>query len=200
MTQSSAHDITKLLVAWHGGDDEALNKLTSLVCEELHQLAHHYMHRERGDNILQTTALVNEAFIRLVDARKIDWCDRSHFFAISAILMRRVLVDSARSRRSKKRDPCLQSPDLIERLSVLSDRNLVALDDALSALSEFDPLKARLVELKYFGGMTMDEIAEELKVSREKVKRQWRLAKSWLYCEMKDKYGSRTLEKSREPI
>jgi len=185
-------EISDLLHAWHKGDEEAFHRLIPLVHEELHRLAHRYMQREHYGYDLQTTALVNEAFMRLVDARKIEWCNRSHFFAISARLMRRILVDFARSRGYEKRGPNFQRVDLSEQLPAPLDRNLVALDDALSALSEFDPQKATVVELKFFGGLSIEEIAEELKISKDKVKLHWKLARSWLYCEMRNResYGS----------
>ena len=193
--QSPTQDISGFLHAWHDGDDQALHRLMPLVYNELHRLARYYMQRERRDHLLQTTALVNEAFIRLVDAKNINWRDRTHFLAVSARVMRRILIDFARWRRYQKRGPDFQRTDLNEQLFIHLDLNLVALDDALNQLSEFDPQKARVVELKFFGGLTVEEIAKELKISTDKVKQAWRLAKSWLYCTMRDRgsHVSRTL-------
>jgi RNA polymerase sigma factor (TIGR02999 family) len=181
----STQDITGLLRLWHDGDSQALNRLMPLVQDELRRLARRYMQRERRDHLLQTTALVNQAFIKLLDARNIDWRDRTHFFAISATLMRRVLVDFARARGYQKRGPTFRRVDLSEKLSAPLDRNLVALDDALSALSETDSLKAEIVELKFFGGQTIAEIARELEISPDRVKQEWSLAKRWLFSEMR---------------
>jgi RNA polymerase sigma-70 factor, ECF subfamily len=191
----STHEITALLRAWHDGDNQALNNVMPLVQDELRRLARRYMQRERQDHLLQTTALVNEACIKLLDAKNVDWIDRTHFFAISATLMRRVLVDFARSRGYKKRGPTFKRMELTEQLFTPLDRNLVALDDALSALSEFDSLKARIVESKFFGGQTIEEIAKEMNLSQDRVKREWTLAKSWLFFAMKggDNHESRTL-------
>jgi RNA polymerase sigma-70 factor, ECF subfamily len=197
VTDSSMQDISGLLHAWHDGDDQALNRLMSLVRGELHRLARNYMQRERRDHLLQTTALVNEAVIRLIDAKNIDWRDRTHFFAVSARLMRRILVDFARSRDFQKRGPAYIRTDLTEKLMAPFDRDFAAIDDALSALSEFDAQKARIVELKFFGGLTIEEIGKEMKISPDRVKREWNLAKNWLYCALRDRgsYGSRTLAK-----
>jgi len=194
-TTSRAHKITGLLHAWHHGDNQALHRLMPLVHDELRRLARHYMQREHRNHLLQTTALLNEAFIKLLDAKNIEWRDRNHFIAISANLMRRILVDYARSRGYQKRGSTFQRVDLTEKLAVPLDRNLVALDDALSALSEVDSQKARLVELKFFGGLTIEEIAKELKISSDRVKREWALAKSWLFYAMRNRggNGSRTL-------
>jgi RNA polymerase sigma-70 factor, ECF subfamily len=181
----SMQEITGLLRSWHDGDSQALNRLMPLVHDELRRQARHYMQRERRDHLLQTTALVNQAFIKLLDAKNIDWRDRTHFFAISATLMRRVLVDFARSRGYQKRGPAFRRVDLSEKVPAPLDRNLVALDDALSALFEADSQKAKIVELKFFGGLTIAEIAKELKISPDRVKREWSLAKRWLFCEMR---------------
>ena len=175
-----------MLQAWRGGDQEALDKLVPLVHQELHRLAHCYMTRERADHTLQTTALVNEAYLRLVGAKKIDWQDRAHFFAIAANLMRRILVDFARARGYRKRGGDRKEVSLDEALLVSPDvdPDLVKIDDALQALAEFDPRKAKVVELRFFGGLDLDETAEVLKVSRDTVKRDWRLARVWMYSEM----------------
>jgi RNA polymerase sigma-70 factor, ECF subfamily len=189
--QFSTQDISGLLQAWHDGDDQALNRLMPLVNDELHRLARCYIRRERRDHLLQSTDLVNEAFIKLVNAKNIDWQSRAHFIAVSAKLMRRILVDYARRSDYIKRGPAFKRTDLTERLPAPSDPNIVALDDALNDLSEVDPQKARVVELKFFGGLTIKETAKELKISQDKVKREWNLAKGWLNCAMTDRgeYG-----------
>jgi RNA polymerase sigma-70 factor, ECF subfamily len=186
VTRSSSREVSLLLQAWRAGDQAALDKLIPLVQQELHRLAHCYMTRERVDHTLQTTALVNEAYIRLIGAKKVDWQDRAHFFAIAANLMRRILVDFARSHGYQKRGGDRMEVSLDEALlgSPAADPDLVKIDDALHALAEFDPRKARVVELRFFGGLDLDETAEVLKVSRDTVKRDWRLARVWMYGEM----------------
>ncbi len=188
MTRSSRHEVSSLLQAWRGGDQAALEKLTPLVYGELRRLAHCYMTRERTDHTLQTTALVHEAFIRLVGANKIDWQDRSHFFAVSANLMRRILVDWARSRHYRKRggDARRVSLNEIPLVAPASDIDLMQLNDALEKLEKFDSRKGKVVELRFFGGLNLDETAEVLKVSRDTVKRDWKLARNWLLCEMSE--------------
>jgi len=191
VTRSSPREVSLLLQAWRGGDQEALDRLIPLVHRELHRLAHIYMTRERVDHTLQTTALVNEAYLRLVDANTVDWQDRAHFFAIAANLMRRILVDFARSRGYRKRGGDRKEVSLDEALLVSpdADPDLVKIDDALQALAEFDPRKAKVVELRFFGGLDLDETAEVLKVSRDTVKRDWRLARVWMYSEMTGSNG-----------
>lgn len=186
MTGSSAQEISSLLKAWSGGDKHALNKLMPLVYDELHRIAHRYLRRERDDHILQTTALVHEAYLRLIDTQKVEWQDRAHFFAISANLMRRILVDFARSKGYEKRGGTMERISLNEDHFIPKDINLVKLDDALNALADFDPRKAKVVELRFFGGLSVKETAEILKVSPDTVRRDWRLAKVWLLCELKD--------------
>jgi len=185
--KSSAEEISSLLHAWCDGDRSALEKLTPLVYGELHRLAHSYMMRERGNQTLQTTALVNEAFLRLIGSKQIEWRDRTHFFALSANVMRRILVDLARSRGYQKRglNPKKVPLDAELLMSPDPDPDLVKLDDALNALSEFDPRKAKVVELRFFGGLSLSETAEVLKVSRNTVKRDWGMAKAWLLGELK---------------
>jgi RNA polymerase sigma factor (TIGR02999 family) len=189
MTPSSPKEVSLLLRAWRGGDRAAFDKLVPLVHDELHHLAHRYMARERAGHTLQTTALLNEACIRLIDVKQVEWRDRAHFFAISANLMRRILVDYARSRGYKKRGGDLKKAPLDERVLVSSmpSPDLLELDDALNALAQFDARKARVVELRFFGGLDVDETAEVLKVSPDTVKRDWRLAKAWLLCELSDR-------------
>lgn len=174
--------MTQLLRAWTGGSDQALEALLPLVEAELRRLARGYLARERKGHTLQTTALVNEAFLRLVDARSIPWQDRAHFLGIAARLMRRVLVDHARTRGYQKRGGDLQRVSLDEAMVVSPDLdfNLLALDRALDKLAVADPRKARVIEMRFFGGLTVEETAEALQVSADTVKRDWRLAKLWL--------------------
>jgi len=180
-------EVTQLLQAWRSGDQGALDKLMPLVYGELHRLAHRHMLREHGGNTLQTTAVVNEAYFRLIDARQIEWKDRAHFFAISANLMRRILVEFARSRARHKRGGDVRKVELDEALVLAPQRgaNLVALDDALTALAAVDERKAKIIELRYFGGLSVEETAEVLHVGPDTVMRDWRLAKVWLLREMK---------------
>jgi RNA polymerase sigma-70 factor (ECF subfamily) len=189
MTTPSTQEITSLLRAWRGGDQSAFDKLVPLVHDELHRLAHIYMTRERAGHTLQTTALVNEAYLRLIDANQVEWRDRAHFFAISANLMRRILIDFARSCGYQKRGGDVKKVLFSEGLlaSDTRDPDLAKLDDALNDLARFDSRKAKVVELKFFGGFDLDETAEVLKVSRETVKRDWRMAKVWLLRELKNR-------------
>jgi len=186
MQTHSPNEITRLLTAWTDGDQSALEKLVPLVESELHRLAHHYMGRERPGHTLQTSALVNEAYIRLIDWKNVRWQNRAHFFAVSAQLMRRILVDFARERNYLKRGGGALQVSLAEAESLPMERNddLVALDEALARLSEFDERKVRVVELRFFGGLSVKEVAEVLKVSEETVIRDWRLAKVWLLREL----------------
>ncbi len=183
---AEANEITQLLLAWGAGEEEALQKLAPLVYAELHSLARRYMAGERVGHTLQTTALVNEAYLRLVDTSRVQWQNRAHFFAVSAQLMRRILVDFARSRNYAKRGGAARRVSLDEAPPIALERGaeLIALDDALVALSAFDPRKAKVVELRFFGGLTEDEVAEVLKVSSDTVTRDWRLAKVWLRREL----------------
>ena len=178
--------VTHLLRAWGNGDAGALEELTPLVEAELRRLARAYMARERRGHTLQTTALVNEAFLRLTDARQIRWQDRAHFLGISARLMRRVLVDHARARGSRKRGGGAERVTLDERLATAPELELdvVALDRALEALAAVDPRQSRVIELRFFGGLSVEETAEVLHVSPDTVKRDWRLAKLWLLREL----------------
>ena len=178
--------VTALLRAWSGGDQEALPALLPLVEAELKRLARAYMARERIGHTLQATALVNEAFLRLIDARQVAWQDRAHFLGISARLMRRVLVDHARTRGARKRGDGDYKVALEDDLAVVAapDVNLVDLDRALEALALVDERKCRVIEMRFFGGMTVEETAEVLHVSIDTVKRDWRLAKLWLLREL----------------
>ena len=182
----SHHQISVLLRAWAKGDEDALEKLTPIVYEELRRLARYYMSRERSGHVLQTTALVNEAYLRLADCDRMNWQDRAHFFAVSAEMMRRILVDYAR-RNNKKRGAGYERISL-EAAGVVSrspSQDLVALDDALDSLSQFDARKAKVVELRFFGGLSVEETAEVLKVSSITVMRDWNTARTWLYRELK---------------
>jgi RNA polymerase sigma factor (TIGR02999 family) len=183
-TPPSQQEVTRLLEDWRGGDEDALEKLIPLIQPELHRLAHHYMSRERAGHTLQTTALLNEAYLRLVDSPKRDWQNRTHFTAAAAQLMRRIMVDRARERRSLKRggDAMKVSLDEAELVSEQRAEELLALDEALEKLAMQDPRKGQIVELRYFGGLTTEEIAAFLKISNRTVRREWRMARAWLYC------------------
>jgi len=183
-TQSEPQDFTRLLLAWNGGDDGALQKLVPQVYQELRRLAKRQMRGEHPDHTLQTTALINEAYLRLVNLRSVQWHNRAHFFALCARLMRNILVDFARSRRYAKRGGGVQPVSLEESLVVAPSTGLVAVDDALKALAKVDDRKAQVVELRFFGGLTVEESAEVLKVSAETIRRDWRLAKVWLLREL----------------
>ena len=174
-------------MAWHNGDEDALSRLTPLVYEELHRLAAAYMRRERAQHTLQTSALVHEAYIKLVDSRRVRWQNRAHFLAVAAQLMRRILVDFARSRQYQKRGGDWQQVTLDEKLGVTTrlDSDLVALDAALEEFAKLDPRKARVIELRFFGGLSLEETSEVLQVSTDTVGRDWRAAKAWLVRELK---------------
>jgi RNA polymerase sigma factor (TIGR02999 family) len=186
MVESSTPQVTQLLLAWGHGEDAALEKLVPLVHGELRRIARRYMVGERKGHTLQTTALVNEAYLRLVDSQKVNWQNRAHFFAISAQLMRRVLVDHARSRAYQKRGGGAFKVTLDDAMIGPEEpgQDIVSLDDALKALAEIDPRKSKVVELRFFGGLSVEETAEVLKVSEDTVLRDWRLAKAWLRREM----------------
>jgi RNA polymerase sigma factor (TIGR02999 family) len=182
----ASRQITDLLLAWNAGDEDSLRQLMPLVHDELHRLAHHYMTRERANHPLQTTALVNEAFLRLVDSSRVNWQNRAHFFAVSGQLMRRILIDVARARHKIKRGSDAIHVSFDEALTTSHEptRALVALDDALVALAANDARKSRVVELRFFGGLTVKEIAEVLDVSPMTVTRDWSIAKTWLLREL----------------
>jgi RNA polymerase sigma factor (TIGR02999 family) len=186
MQVSSPNEVTQLLVAWSEGDQSALERLVPLVYEELHRLARRYMRRERAGHTLQTTALVNEAYLRLVDLKTVRWQNRAHFFAVSAQVMRRILVDFARSRRYQKRGGGALQVSFERALNIgdQRDTDLVALDDALGALAEIDPRKSKVVELRFFGGLSVEDTAHVLKVSPDTVMRDWKMAKVWLLREL----------------
>jgi len=183
----SSVDVTQLLVSWSEGDKSAEKELFSLVYKELRRLAHRYMLRENPGNTLQTTALVNEAYLRLIDGQRANWHNRAHFFGFSAQLMRHILVDLARAKRYQKQGGEIRKVVLDEGLvmSKMKDRDLVVLDDALNALAKVDARKSKVVELRFFGGLSVEETAEFLKVSPDTVLRDWRLAKAWLLRELK---------------
>jgi RNA polymerase sigma factor (TIGR02999 family) len=186
MSDHPSQEITHLLLAWGQGDQTALEKLTPLVYGELRKLARRYMRRQRQDHTLQTTALVNEAYLRLIDSSRVRWQDRAHFFAVSAQLMRRILVDFARAQGNLKRGAGEQriALDSAPEISVERGADLVALDDALNTLSAMNPRQSRIVEFRYFGGLSEEETAEALKVSPRTVRRDWSLARAWLYREL----------------
>jgi len=184
--QEQPREVTQLLLAWNDGDESALERLVPLVYNELRRLAKRRVRLERPDHTLQTTALINEAYLRLVDVRNVRWQNRAHFFALCARLMRRILVDYARTRHYAKRGGGAQPVSLEQSpaVSPAPSTDLVAVDDALKALTKIDDRKAQVVELRFFGGLTVEESAEVLKVSPETVRRDWKLAKVWLLREL----------------
>jgi RNA polymerase sigma factor (TIGR02999 family) len=181
-------EVTQLLKAWGTGDDKALDRLTPVVQQELHRLAHRCMSRERPGHTLQTTALVNEVYLRLVDVNAVEWQDRAHFFAISARMMRRILTDFARSRNYQKRGAGAVQVSFDEALVVTpeKDGDIMALDEALTEFAVLYPRQSQVVELRFFGGLEVKETAEALKISPETVKRDWRFAKAWLRRALSD--------------
>lgn len=189
--------VTELLLEWRGGDESALERLIPLVYRELRTLARRCLHRERPGHTLQTTGLVNEAYLRLVRSSRVQWRDRAHFFAVAAQLMRRVLVDEARKRNYQKRGGGETRVDLAEAQIAATERpvDLLALDEALHALTEYSPRKGRVVEMRFFGGLTIEETAAVLDVSIDVVKREWRTAKLWLLRALSEAGdGTRALE------
>lgn len=185
---TSDADITALLVDWNNGDKSAIERLLPLVERELHRLAHSYMRRENPDHTLQTTALINETYLRLIDQRKVQWQNRAHFFGIAAKIMRRILLNYARDQNRMKRGGGAIHVSLSEALVMPAekDRELIALNDALTKLEAIDERKSKVVELRYFGGLTVPEVAEVLKVSEITVMRDWAFAKAWLSREMQN--------------
>ena len=194
MSTASTQEVTQLLLAWREGDEEALQQLVPVVYQELRRLAHRYMAGEHRELTLQTTALVNEAYLRLVDSPKVQWQNRAHFFAVSAQLMRRILVDFARTRGAQKRGGGAQQVTLKDAMIAPPKKgeDLVALDEALKALEAVEPRRSRVVELRYFGGLSVKETAEVLKVSADTVMRDWKLAKIWLLQELSGEESSET--------
>jgi RNA polymerase sigma factor (TIGR02999 family) len=187
MSQNSDSGATELLRAWGQGDGSALDRLMPLVYKELHRLARSYMRRERPDHTLQATSLVNEAYLRLIDVNRVEWRDRAHFLAVAAEMMRRILVDLARSRQRQKRGggAVHVSLDDVQEVAASNDLDLVALSGALSALATFDPRMSQVVELRFFGGLTVAETAAVLNISPETVMRDWKTAKAWLIRELR---------------
>ncbi|HKA22125.1 MAG TPA: sigma-70 family RNA polymerase sigma factor [Blastocatellia bacterium] len=185
MASYSSHNVTQLLIAWNNGDPSALEQLAPLVHAELHRLARRYMRQERAGHLLQPTALVNEAYLRLIDWKDVEWKNRAHFFAVSAQMMRRILVDFARQ-RPRLAGKTAPNVSLDEAFAVSADRSndLVALDDALTSLADIDERKSRIVEMRFFGGLSNEEVAEVLQISTITVIREWNKAKAWLYREL----------------
>lgn len=183
MAKTSSHEVTQLLIDWSNGNQAALDRLMPLVDRELHRLAHHYMRRENPGHTLQTTALVNEAYLRLVEQKHVHWKNRAHFFALAAQLMRRILVDRARSRRYAKRGGGAHRISFDETMVFSRERgsDLIALDEALNRLAAIDPRKGKVVELRFFGGLSVEETAEALQISAVTVMREWSMARAWLY-------------------
>ena len=188
---ASLKDVTQLLVHWGNGDKQALDRLMPLVYDELHRMASRYLRREREGHTLQTTALINEAYLRIVDQNRVNWQNRAHFFGVAAQMMRRILVDHARSHLYAKRGGGAQKLTLDEAIATPQERDLdlVALDDALTALAEIDPQQSRIIELRFFGGLTIVETAEVLNISPATVKRDWNMAKAWLYGEISNRFS-----------
>ena len=186
MDSPGTHEVTQLLVAWSDGDEAALDQLAPLVHGELHRLAKRYMSRERENHLLQTSALINEAYLRLIDWKAVRWQNRAHFFGVAAQLMRRILVDFARRRPRVENKVEARQVSLDEAMTVANeeDLDLLALDEALKSLAVIDARKSKIVELRFFGGLSVEETAEVLKVSPDTVMRDWRLAKLWLLREL----------------
>jgi RNA polymerase sigma factor (TIGR02999 family) len=181
------HEITELLAEWRDGNQSALDELYPLVYNELHRLARRYMSRERRGHTLQTTALINEAYVRLVDQKNVQWANRSHFFAISAQIMRRILIDHARRHQYAKRGGGARQVSLEEAATVVmpdQSGELLRLDEALKSLAEMDPRRSQVVELRYFGGLNNEEIAGVLRISENTVTRDWNMARAWLYQQL----------------
>jgi RNA polymerase sigma factor (TIGR02999 family) len=186
MSEPAPQEITQLLRAWSDGDQTALERLAPLVYAQLHRLARGYMRGERPGHLLQSTALINEAWLRLIDSKDIEWHNRAHFFGAAAQMMRRILVDFARERGAARRGGSAQPVALEDAVLVSADRGaeILALDEALDTLAEFDARKSQIVEMRFFGGLSVEETGEVLKVSPRTVKREWNLARAWLYREL----------------
>ena len=185
------NDITQLLVDWGKGNKKALDGVMPLVYDELHRIASRYLRRERVGHTLQTTALINEAYLRIVDQNRVNWQSRAHFFGVAAQMMRRILVDHARSHLYAKRGGGAQKLTLDEAIATPQERDLdlVALDDALTTLAQVDPQQSRIIELRFFGGLTIEETAEVLGISPATVKRDWNMAKAWLFGEISNRFS-----------
>jgi RNA polymerase sigma-70 factor, ECF subfamily len=191
MTRPAPEEVSQLLLDWSNGDQAALDKVMPVVYQELHRMAHHYMRKERVGQTLQTTALVNEAYLRLADYKKMRWQSRAHFFAVAAQVMRRILVEKARSKKFAKRGGGAHQISLDETAIVSAGRSaeVIAVDEALTDLESWDPRKGRIVELRFFGGLSIEETAEVLKVSPTTVQREWRSAKAWLHRAISEEKG-----------
>lgn len=186
MDEPGAHELTELLLAWGNGDEDALARIAPLVHAELYRLAKRYMSRERPDHLLQTSALINEAYVRLIDWKAVRWQNRAHFFGVAAQMMRRILVDFARKRPKLDQDVEALNISLDEAMTVTTDKDadLLALDEALKSLGTIDERKSQIVELRFFGGLSVEETAEVMKVAPITVMREWNKAKAWLYREL----------------
>jgi RNA polymerase sigma factor (TIGR02999 family) len=180
---STEHDITQLLRDWSKGHQNAFDELLPIIYNELRHVAHNYLRRERDDHTLQTTALVHEAYLKLIDQKQVQWQNRAHFFAIAAQAMRRILIDNARRHAAVKRGEAPEKLSLedVESISIGKDETLLALDEALQELEKIDPQQSRVIELRYFGGLTIEETAEVMNLSSATVKREWAMARAWLY-------------------
>jgi len=189
MDESGAPELTELLLAWGNGDEEALARIAPLVHAELYRLAKRYMSRERPDHLLQTSALINEAYVRLIDWKAVRWQNRAHFFGVAAQMMRRILVDFARKRPKLDKDVEALNISLDEAMTVTADKDadLLALDEALKGLAGIDERKSQIVELRFFGGLSVEETAEALKTPQRTVEREWNMARAWLYRELRGK-------------
>jgi len=199
----SPNQISRLLQAWSGGKREALDDLLPLVYDELHRQAHRFLRRERRNHTLQTTALIHEVYLKLVDQARVSWQNREHFFAVSANVMRQILVNYANARQRKKRGGSAEKLDFDESLLIVvkkTDVDLLGLDEALTRLGKMDKQQEQIVELRYFGGLTIEETAEALGVSPATIKRDWRMTKAWLHRELSGKDGSRELAKSESNL
>lgn len=187
MDKLTKQHITAKLQSWNSGNKSAAEELMPLVYDELHRVAANYLRKERSDHTLQPTALVNEAYLKLVDISSVEWNDRAHFFAVSSNVMRRILVDYARAQKTDKRGGDAKKVDLDEAISFSKEKeiDLLALNDALERLEEIDERQSRIVEMRFFGGLSVEETAEVLKVSKRTIKREWAMAKAWLFQQMK---------------
>lgn len=182
MSSSAEHDVTELLREWSDGNRQALSELLPIIYNELRHVAHQYLHRERAAHTLETTALVHEAYLKLIDQRSVNWQNRAHFFAIAAQAMRRILIDNARRRTAGKRGKGEKIS--LEDVAIVSnerEEGLLALDEALRALEQIDPQQSKIIELRYFGGLTIEETSEAMSLSPATVKREWAMARAWLY-------------------
>ncbi len=186
MEQGADHDLTSLLLDWSRGNPDALNQLAPLIYDELHRMASRQLRRERSEHTLQSTALVHEVYLKLIDQDRVQWQDRNHFFAVASQLIRRILVDHARARYASKRGGGQVKLEFDESIALpwKSDQDLLALDDAMRSLAQFDQRQSRIVELRFFGGLSIEESAEVLNVSPATVKRDWNVARAWLYRQL----------------